>query len=140
LPPSTLGANQVEKTMKAVILAAGMGTRLGTMIPKPLTAIRDEETILDFQVEKLSAAVGVHNILVVVGYRKELIMEKHPDLIYLFNARFAQTNTAKSLLLALQKIGNEDVLWLNGDVFFDAGVLDRLAASPRSACLVDDKK
>jgi choline kinase len=124
--------------MQAVILAAGMGTRLGTMIPKPLTALRDEETVLDVQVEKLARLVGRHAIWVVVGYRKELIMEKHPDLIYVFNHQFAQTNTARSLSAALEKMENQDVIWLNGDVFFEAEALDRLAACPESSCLVKE--
>ncbi|UCG58551.1 MAG: phosphocholine cytidylyltransferase family protein [Phycisphaerales bacterium] len=124
--------------MKAVILAAGMGTRLGTLIPKPLTSIIDETTILDFQVEMLSEALGVDNIIVVVGYKKELIMEKCPQLAFVYNSAYAQTGTGKSLLLALRKV-DEDVIWLNGDVFFDRQVLDSLFSSEYSCCLVDRK-
>ena len=40
--------------MKGVILAAGMGTRLKTQISKPLTPIKDNMTILDFQIERLT--------------------------------------------------------------------------------------
>lgn len=122
--------------MKAIILAAGMGTRLGTLIPKPLTSLMDEKTILDFQIEKLEKQFGRHNIMLIVGYKKELIMEKHPDLVFVYNHAYTQTNTAKSLHLALKKV-EDDAVWLNGDVFFDENLLNILQQSPTSACLVD---
>jgi len=125
--------------MKAVILAGGMGTRLGTLIPKPLTSLVDETCILDYQVQKLAKKVGLHNILVVVGYKKELIMEKHPELLYVYNDAYAKTSTAKGLLCAFKKI-NEDVIWLNGDVFFEEGVLDLIANSNESAILVNNAR
>ena len=96
--------------MEAVILAAGMGTRLGSLIPKPLTSIQNEKTIMDLQIEKLSMQYGIHNIFLVVGYKKEIIMEKFPDSLFVYNNAYARTNTAKSLLTALTKI-NDDVLW-----------------------------
>lgn len=122
--------------MKAVILAAGMGTRLGTLIPKPLTAIYMEKTIIDYQVERLSSKIGIDNINVVVGYKKEYIMEKHPNLVYTYNSGFAKTNTSKSLLQALIKL-EDDVLFLNGDVYFEEDVLDLLIESPYSSFLVN---
>lgn len=125
--------------LKAVILAAGMGTRLGNLIPKPLTPLKDEKTILDFQVEKLSNKIGINNIIVVVGYKKEFIMERYPELTYIYNSEYVRTNTAKSLLKALKKV-DEDTIWLNGDVFFDEDVLNLLVNSSNSACLVDNKK
>lgn len=126
--------------MKAIILAAGMGTRLGTLIPKPLTAIENEKVILDFQVEALKEIIGLHNIFVVVGYKKELIMERHPHLMYIYNDNYVKTNTAKSLLMALLKINDDDVLWMNGDVVFDKEVIHLLTNSRGSCCLVDTKK
>lgn len=126
--------------MKAIILAAGMGTRLGSLIPKPLTALKDEKTILDYQVEKLAETVGLHNIIMVVGYKHHVIMEKFPELIYIYNHEYTQTNTSKSLLYALNKIEGEDVIWMNGDVFFDKEVISLISASDRSSCLVDNKK
>jgi choline kinase len=122
--------------MEAVILAAGMGTRLGSLIPKPLTSIHNEQTILDQQVEKLQDRREIHNIYMVVGYKKEIIMELFPDLLFVYNSDYARTNTAKSLLLALRKI-EDDVIWLNGDVYFDAEVLDLVLESSESACLVN---
>jgi L-glutamine-phosphate cytidylyltransferase len=126
--------------MKAVILAAGMGTRLGTLIPKPLTSIKNEKTILDFQIENLTKFVSIHDILIVVGYKKEIIMEKYPDLTFIYNDAYTKTNTSKSLLRALNKIDNSDVLWLNGDVYFDKSVIEKLKNEKSSSVLVDNKK
>lgn len=125
--------------MKAVILAAGMGTRLGTLVPKPLTSIQNEKTIFDFQVEKLEPKIGKHSIFVAVGYKKEILMEKHPEYIYIYINDYIRTNTGKGLLKVLEKI-EDDVLWLNGDVFFDARILDLILDSNDSTCLVDTKK
>ena len=125
--------------MEAVILAAGMGTRLGSLIPKPLTSLVDEKTILDYQIEKLLSLPTIRNIYIVVGYKKEIIMEKFPDQLFVYNNAYARTNTAKSLLAALNKI-EEDVIWMNGDVFFDAEILNLLVNTNCSACLVNRKE
>jgi len=125
--------------MKAVILAAGMGMRMGSPLPKPLTPLTDHQTILDFQIEKLSCTVGPDRIFIVVGYKYPLIMDRYPDMIYVYNADYVRTSTAKSLLHALKKIEDEDVLWMNGDIFFADGLLERVLRSPLSACLVDQK-
>jgi choline kinase len=125
--------------MKTVILAAGAGKRLGGPIPKPLTSLVNGKTIMDFQVERLCSIVGIKNIIVVVGYKKEMIMEKFPQLSFICNDAFAQTNTSKSLLLALKKV-DDDVIWLNGDVYFDADAPRLLLNTGFSCCLVDRKK
>jgi L-glutamine-phosphate cytidylyltransferase len=136
LPPQ---ADLLGKQMKAIILAAGAGKRLGGSIPKPLTSLVNGKTIMDFQVERLSKIVGVKNITVVVGYKKEMIIEKFPQLSFVYNDAFAQTNTSKSLLLALRNIG-DDAMWLNGDVYFDADTLGLLLNTGFSCCLVDRKR
>lgn len=125
--------------MKAVILAAGMGTRLGSSVPKPLTILKDGKNILDYQVEKISNFIPIDDIFIVTGYKKEMIMEKHPELLYIYNNEYDRTNTGKSLLRALDKI-NDDVLWLNGDVFFDKELISMLIKERKSCILVDNKK
>lgn len=75
---------------------------------------------MEKQVEQLSENFNEDDISVVVGFKKDLIMERFPDLTYIYNQFFDATNTSKSLLKALKKYRNEDVLWLNGDVIFDA--------------------
>jgi len=99
----------------------------------------NEKTILDYQVEKLIKKSQINNIYLVIGYKKEIIMEKFPDFLFVYNNAYARTNTAKSLLVALNKI-EDDVIWMNGDVFFDEEILDLLIDSKDSTCLVDRKK
>ena len=125
--------------MKGVILAAGLGTRLKSSVPKPLTVIFKEKTILDFQISYLAKKIGKENIIIVIGYKKDLITKKIPGLNFIFNHEFQSTNTSKSLLLGLDKI-SEDVIWMNGDIYFEERVLDLLMNSDHSCCLVDDKK
>lgn len=125
--------------MKAVILAAGMGARLGNGLPKPLTKLKGLKTILDFQLERIMDVVGIHNIYLVVGYKKEIIMEKYPRMAFVYNHEYVRTQTSKSLLKAIEKI-DDDILWMNGDVFFEEGLIDLLFKSGSSACLVDEKR
>ena len=112
--------------MKTVILAAGIGSRLGNPLPKPLTVLKNGKTIMQQQIENLSKHFDADNINIVVGFKKEMIMESFPDITYIYNQLFDQTNTSKSLLKALKKNHREQVLWLNGDVVFDAEILKEL--------------
>lgn len=112
--------------MKIVILAAGIGSRLGNPFPKPLTPLNSGETIMERQISALSKYFDVHDISIVVGFKKDLIMESFPDVSYVYNQFFDTTNTSKSLLKALQKYKDKSVLWLNGDVVFDDRLLQFL--------------
>jgi L-glutamine-phosphate cytidylyltransferase len=112
--------------MKIVILAAGIGSRLGNPLPKPLTVLKSGKTIMQQQIENLAKHFDVDNINIVVGFKKEMIMEGFPDITYIYNQLFDQTNTSKSLLKALKKNHREQVMWLNGDVVFDADILKEL--------------
>ena len=112
--------------MKIVLLAAGIGSRLGNPYPKTLTKLRNGKKIIEHQVDNLAGYFNRDDIMVVVGFKKDLIMEEQPDLIYIYNPDFDQTNTSKSLLRALYKCRDESVLWLNGDVVFEPEVLRKL--------------
>ena len=114
-------------TQTAVILAAGMGTRLGRPWPKPLTPLADGRTIMRQQVDNLSSAFGDElRIMTVIGFKLELIIESFPNNLYVYNEAYDQTNTNRSLLKALKLSGPGGVLWMNGDVVFDPRVLDRV--------------
>jgi choline kinase len=121
--------------VQVVILAAGMGTRLGRPVPKALTPLDDGRTILGQQLENVAEVLGDRaRVTVVVGFKLELILEAAPDVSFVYNEVFDQTNTAVSLLKALRQNAGLPVVWLNGDVVFEAEVLRRLLP------LVDDQR
>jgi len=113
-------------TMQAVILAAGMGTRLGKPWPKPLTPLSDGRTIMRQQMDNLTRAFDDVRIMTVIGFKLELILEAFPDVAYVYNENYDQTNTNRSLLKALRLTLPGGVLWMNGDVVFDPQVLERV--------------
>ena len=88
--------------MKAIILAAGIGSRLGNLDPKPLTKLSNGELILQRQINYLSEYIGINNIYIIVGYKKDVIIEAFPKLVYIYNNFYDITNTSKSLFLDLE--------------------------------------
>ena len=77
--------------------------------------------------------------MIVVGCKRDLIMEAFPDVAYAYNELYDQTNTSKSLLKALRLCDDSGVLWLNGDVVFDERILlriqDRIDAEQSFVCV-----
>lgn len=112
--------------MKIIILAAGIGSRLGNPLPKPLAVLQNGKSIMQMQIDNFTKHFNTDNIMVVVGFKKDLIMESFPQLAFVYNTFFDTTNTSKSLLHALKKNKNQKVLWINGDVVFDENVLSVL--------------
>lgn len=98
---------------------------MGHKVPKALVELGNGFTILDLQLEFLKEKINIEDIFIVVGYKKNLIIEKYPEISYIYNPKYNSTNTSKSLLHGLKTIGdNEDLLWLNGDVIFEPRILD----------------
>ena len=127
--------------MKTIILAAGIGSRLGNLDPKPLTKLSNGESIFQRQINYLSEFIGINNIYVIVGYKKDVIIEAFPELLYIYNNCYDTTNTSKSLLLGLKKIDEkEDVIWLNGDVVFEKALLLQIINCSQSCMAVNTKE
>jgi L-glutamine-phosphate cytidylyltransferase len=123
--------------MKVVILAAGMGHRLGDAdLPKPLTRLDNGKSILELQIETLSQFISIDQILLVIGYRKEIFIDSFPNLLFVYNSHFAKENTSKSLLRALSKF-RDDVLWINGDVVFHKDVLKAIFDFKKTCMVVN---
>lgn len=119
--------------MKAVILAAGQGTRIRSVHgerPKCLIEV-DNTTILDHQLESLSR-VGIKDVAIVVGYEQEQIIShvrsRKPSNVqrihFIENPAFAITNNIYSLWLALEWVQGDSFIVLNADVIFDVDVLN----------------
>ena len=112
--------------MKIVILAAGIGSRLGNPFPKPLTPLKDGKSIMQRQLHNITKYFDINDVTTVVGFKKDLIMERFPQVNYVYNPFFDRTNTSKSLLQALKKHRGKSILWFNGDVVFDEKLLSLL--------------
>jgi choline kinase len=112
---------------QVTILAAGMGTRLGRPFPKPLTPLNDGRTIMQQQLDNISEAFGADtHVQIVVGFKLDLILEAAPEAVFVYNERYDQTNTCKSLMKALRSSAEGPVVWMNGDVVFEPAILQRL--------------
>lgn len=112
---------------KAIILVAGMGSRLKPLTdkqPKCLTEVNGK-AILKNALEIL-AQNRVAETTLVVGYLDDAVREaigasyKDMPISYVENADYAKTNTAYSLLLGMNYLNGFDQLFiLEGDVFFE---------------------
>ncbi|MCX8158633.1 MAG: NTP transferase domain-containing protein [Candidatus Diapherotrites archaeon] len=123
--------------MKIIILAAGSGIRLRESLPKCLIELKNGMTILDMQLRSLTRYLNKDDIIVVVGYKKELVMERFPDLMYVYNSKYAISSASQSLKLALNKVNNEDVLWINGDVIFQHRIIKKLLTFNKNCMVVN---
>lgn len=117
--------------MKAVILAAGMGTRLRPItekVPKCMVKV-NKETIIENQINNLIDN-GINDILVVGGYKyntlKEHIERISRSISILDNEDYDKTNNMYSLYMAKEFINNEEFILLNGDVFFEKDIIKNL--------------
>mgnify|MGYP003393914769 CR=1 FL=1 len=123
--------------MKAIILAAGRGSRMGESTqdkPKCMVEVRGR-TLLDWQLDACRQA-GITDIGVVTGYRKEAFTSLSLSLFE--NPRWAQTNMVSSLICAESWLAGDDCIVSYADIFYEPGAGGRLidAASP-SAVLYD---
>lgn len=124
--------------MKAIILAAGLGSRLGQKAkgrPKALQEVGGK-TLIEHQLEALSAE-GVGPVVVVVGHAEEQVRDVLGDAVeYVVNPRPKETNSLYSLWLARDHLGG-DVLILNSDLFFHPDVLKLLLKQDGNALAFD---
>jgi choline kinase len=135
--------------MKAVILAAGQGTRIRTAhgeCPKCLIRLDHSGwTILDQQIEGLLSA-GVMDIGIVVGYEKDQII-RHVTRNYrmrldrfrfIENPAFAATNNIYSLWMARTWLKGSSIAVLNADVVFDGRILPPAISSQAPITMIVD--
>ncbi len=110
---------------KAVLLAAGRGTRMRALtddLPKPMIAVRGKP-ILQHIIEGLHAA-GVHEVLIIVGYRAEIVRQYFGDgakfdLRVTYETQAEQNGTGKVVELARNFVGEDSFVLSYGDIIID---------------------
>ncbi len=129
--------------MKALILAAGFGSRLAPItdnIPKSLVEVNGTP-ILFKQISNLYEN-GITDITVVSGYKAPImhatVNEKWPEVKFVENIDYATTNNMYSAYMGINEIGITDFLMMNADVFFDASVIKSLKEFDAPNAIVTD--
>jgi L-glutamine-phosphate cytidylyltransferase len=115
--------------MRALIFAAGMGTRISRHIgdwPKCLVNVYGMP-LINYTI-KLLKSRGIHDIAVVTGYKGEQVERLLPRDVQVFrNPFFSVTNSIASLWFARSFIDpSSPLLAMNGDVFMEEAILDEL--------------
>ena len=126
--------------MKAILLAAGKGTRISRMvqeIPKSTLPV-DGTPLIALTVDMLQKR-GIETI-VCVGYQQETIRTalKDYNVKYYFNPFYNVTNSIASLWFAKEELDGECLI-LNADVFFSDTILQMIIGDARDATMLVDK-
>lgn len=132
--------------MKVLILAAGLGTRLGNLVyrvPKCLLRV-DQTSILEEQVRILSNC-GLKDITIVIGAKGSCWTQKQystiKSIIQKVIVNFDNTSTGQSfsLLLGLKEIQLGPIFSIDGDVIFRTDVIKKMLSADYDSFLVSKK-
>ncbi len=128
--------------MKAIILAAGVGSRLGDAIkstPKCLIKI-GKKTIIEYQIEALKLN-NINDISIVIGHHADKVIKvlKNKSVKFYVNKNYKKTGMLESLFCAREEL-NDGIILLYGDVVFKANLIKKLLKNKNDFCLVVDKK
>lgn len=122
--------------MRAIILAAGQGTRLRPLTdecPKAMVPMVGRP-IIDWQIE-LFHKMGIKDIVVVRGYKAATLDGR--DVQFVLNNRYMETNMLYSLLCAKEYF-NKDVIVSYGDILYQKEVLATLLTAKHDVSVVVD--
>ena len=113
--------------MKAIILAAGRGSRMKNKteaLPKCLMKLWNK-TLLEWQLNSLTES-GISDIAIVTGYRAEEIMKCQPHLKYFHNDIWDKTNMVSTLLQADEWLKNDECIVSYADIIYTANAVKLL--------------
>ena len=133
--------------MKAIILSAGQGSRLGHLVdngPKCLIDFNGR-TLLDRQLDTL-AANGVEEAVVVTGFRDDAVeaaLAARPDgpaVRTVFNPFYKVADNLGSLYVAREELAGDCLVW-NGDTLVSDALMARVLANRQAGiCVTVDRK
>ena len=122
--------------MKAIIVAAGVGSRLGDLtkeLPKPLIDVNGK-SILERQILSFKK-FGIDKIVIIRGPHREKFSFK--NVTYVDDDDYENHNLLGSLMVAENEL-NEDVIISYGDIIFDETILEQILAFSGNAGLAID--
>lgn len=123
--------------MKAIILAAGRGSRMKNLTndrPKCLVELRGKP-LLDWQLAALREE-GIDQIAIVTGYMRELLIDR--GLVEFHNPRWAETNMVSSLACAQEWLQTEPCIVSYSDIFYSSQAVKSLMDCPASLAVTYD--
>ena len=133
--------------MKAIILSAGQGLRLGHLVddrPKCLIDFNGR-SLLDRQLDTLEAN-GVHEAVVVTGFHDDRIEEAlakrggGPAVRTIFNPFYKVADNTGSLYMAREELAGDCLVW-NGDTLVSKALMAKVVGNDRSGiCVTIDRK
>ena len=133
--------------MKAIILSAGQGSRLGHLVDDRPKCLIDfgGRTLLDRQLDTLEAN-GVHEAVVVTGFHDELVQEAiarrsgGPRVTTVFNPFYKVADNTGSLYMAREALAGDCLVW-NGDTLVSNALMAKVVGNDRPGiCVTIDRK
>lgn len=123
--------------MQVVILAAGMGKRLGNLTRNNTKCMIEVNgvTLIDRALSQFSK-LNLNRIIIVVGYKGDELKNYVGDnyngipIVYINNPIYDKTNNIYSLSLAKQQLQEDDTLLVESDLIFEDAVLDKIISDP----------
>ena len=125
--------------MQAIILAAGMGRRLGELTQdntKCMVTVNGVRLIDRLLRQLVSVSNPLHRIVIVIGYEGKKLKEylgnsyQHIPLEYVENPIYNKTNNIYSLFLAKEELAYDDTLLVESDLIFEDGVFEKVLSNP----------
>ena len=124
--------------MQAIILAAGMGRRLGELTKNNTKCMVEVNgiTLIDRMLNQLSG-LPLNRVVIVVGYEGKKLVDYIGDryddkmkIEYVENPIYDKTNNIYSLALAKEQLQEDDTLLIESDLIFDDGLFDLILNDP----------
>jgi histidinol-phosphate/aromatic aminotransferase/cobyric acid decarboxylase-like protein/choline kinase len=132
--------------MQAVILAAGIGSRLGKYTKENTKCMLEinGNTLIKHTLKILNN-VGIKKLTIVVGYKKENLIAhvgyqyKDIKIEYVENPIYNKTNNIYSLFLVKDKLAQNDTLLLESDLIFEENIIKNILDNKNKSLAVVDK-
>ena len=129
--------------MQAILMAAGMGTRLGALAadkPKSFGEIKGK-SLVDINLHMLREC-GINNITIVTGYHSDMFERKYgneQDIDLIYNPFYPLTNVIGSFYMGMQNL-KEDFIYMHADTICEPSILQELLASSADVVLPIDTR